>query len=170
MEPPDERATIDESRLLVPDGAGALYEAYVFGALQRLFSQATVRHNVRLPGLKSGRPRQIDILLEHSLGEFIVRIAFDCKCYNRKVTVNHVDSFLGMMDDIRVSKGVLVTTKGYTKTAWERAQRDPRDIDLHILSPERLSEFQGIGDAFLWKGRMMAIVSQRGMARRQRAH
>lgn len=134
------------------------YEAYIFGSLQRRFPSACVRPNVRIPGIKSGRLREIDILVEQSLGGLELKIAVDCKCYARRVNVKDVESFLGMLDDIRVSKGVLVTTKGYSKTALERAQRDPRDIDLQVLPPERLSQYQHLGCAWLWKGSVMAIV------------
>jgi hypothetical protein len=72
--------------------------------------------------------------------------------------VNDVERFLGMLDDIRVSKGVLVTTKGYSKTAYARAQREPRDIGLQILTPDRLSQYQYVGCAWLWDGPVTAIV------------
>jgi hypothetical protein len=121
-------------------------------------SHATVRRNVHLPGLKTQRPRQIDILVEGNLGGFDVRIAYDCKAYARKVNVNDVEKFLGMLGDIRVSKGVLMTTKGYTKGADERAKREPRDIDLKILTAEQLSEFHGVGGATLWRGPVAAQV------------
>jgi hypothetical protein len=63
-----------------------------------------------------------------------------------------------MLDDIRVSQGVLVTTKGYSKAAWERAHRDPRDIILQILPPDRLSDYQFIGCLLCWKGPVLAMV------------
>src|ERR1700676_3313188 len=127
--------------LWIPEGDWHQYEAYIFGSLQRRFPEARVLPNAHLPGIKCGKMRQIDVLVERSLGEFDLKIAFDCKCYKRKVNVNDVERFLGMLDDIRVSKGVLVTTKGYSKTAYARAQREPRDVDLQILTPDRLSQY-----------------------------
>lgn len=99
------------------------------------------------------------MLVEINVGGSCLKIAFDCKCYKRKVNVNDVERFLGMLDDVRVSKGVLVTTKGYSKTALKRAEQDARDIDLQILPPERLSDYQFIGEVWLWKGSVLAIVS-----------
>jgi hypothetical protein len=98
------------------------------------------------------------MLVELNVGGCKINIAFDCKCYSRKVDVKHVESFLGMLQDVRVSQGVLVTTKGYTKTAYERTKRESRDIDLQILSPDRLSEYQFIGCAWFWRGGSAAIV------------
>ncbi|MGA7795263.1 MAG: restriction endonuclease [Candidatus Acidiferrales bacterium] len=148
----------NESDLWIPEGDWRMYEAYIFGALQRRFPEAWVTPNAHLPGIKSGTQRQIDVLVDVNAGGTSFKIAFDCKCYRRKVNVNDVEKFLGMLDDIRVSKGVLVTTKGYTKTAYERAQREPRDVDLQILPPDRLSAYQYIGDVWLWKGPMLATV------------
>ncbi len=135
------------------------YETYVFGSLQRLCPGTSIRRNVHVRGTKTGKLRQIDVLVERKIGDLSVSVAFDCKCYKRKVTVNDVDRFLGMLDDIRVSKGVLVTTKGYSKTAYRRAQHESRDIELRILAPERLSEFQHIGVAIPWREPFGAVVS-----------
>jgi len=137
------------------------YESYVFGVLQSRFPGARVIHNAHLAGLKSGIDRQIDILVERKDGGFDFKIAIDCKCYKHNVDVKDVESFLGMLDDVRVSKGVLLTTKGYSDAAYVRARREPRDIDLQILRPlrpERLSEYQHVGSAWLWKGPLAAIV------------
>lgn len=135
------------------------YETYVFGSLQRLCPGTDIRRNVHIRGTKSGELRQVDILVDRKIGDFSLNIAIDCKCYKRKVTVSDVDRFLGMLGDIRVSKGVLVTTKGYSKTAHRRAQHESRDIELRILPPERLSEFQHIGTAFPWREPVGAVVS-----------
>lgn len=148
----------ETSNLWIPEGDWHKYEAYVFGCLEQRFPGAKVLPNVHIRGVKSGQLRQVDILVERSLGGYDLKIAFDCKCYGRKVNVNDVERFLGMLDDIRVSKGVLVTTKGFSKTAQERARREPRDIDLQILPPERLSNYQHIGCALPWRGPVAAIV------------
>ena len=135
------------------------YEAYIFGSLQRLLPGATFSNNVKMRGLKTGRLRQLDILIERDLGGFRFSIVVDCKSYARKVNVNDVERFLGMLGDLRISKGVLMTSKGYTKTAYQRAEHESRDIDLRILTAEQLSQFQSIGGAMPWNGPVAAIVS-----------
>jgi hypothetical protein len=135
------------------------YEGYVVGSLERLLPGSTIRHDVRMQGLKSGRQRQVDVLVERDLGGFRLAIAVDCKHYNRRINVNDVEKFLGMLDDLRVSKGVMITTKGYSQAASERAGNETRDIELRIISPDRLSEFQHIGCAIAWKGPVAAVVS-----------
>ena len=135
------------------------YEMCVFGTLARLLPHANVAKDVRVKGIKTGRMRQIDILVTRDLGGFSLTIAFDCKSYGRKVNVNDVERFLGMLNDIRVSKGVLMTTRGYTKTAWNRAENESRDIELHILTLEQLSRFHSVGCAILWKEQVGALVT-----------
>jgi hypothetical protein len=123
------------------------YEAYVTGALQRRFPGAAIHPNVRRRGLKSGVMRQIDVF-----ADVADPVAIDCKCYGRKVDVKHVEAFLGMLDDLGVHAGILVTTKGYSPGALARAANDSRNIELQILSPDRLSTFQHVGSPIIWLG------------------
>jgi Restriction endonuclease len=139
--------TVHLPHLWIGPGDWQSYEAYVTGALSRRFSNARVIADVHIIGAKSGVSRQIDILVERSRP-----IAVDCKCYRRKVDVKQVETFLGMLDDIGIDIGILVTTRGYTKAALARAKNDHRSIDLQILSPTRLSEYQHVGAPLIWRG------------------
>jgi hypothetical protein len=113
------------------------YEAYVAGALVQRFPGVEIRRDVHVKGRHSGVERQIDILVGVE-----GLIAVECKCYTRPVDVKLVESYLGMLDDLCVSAGILITTKGYTPAALSRARNDPRDIDLQIVHSDRLSEYQ----------------------------
>ncbi|MGD0520106.1 MAG: restriction endonuclease [Terracidiphilus sp.] len=135
------------------------YETYIFGTLQRLLPGAHIQQNVTMRGIISGRSRQIDVLVERDYAGVILSIVVDCKCYKRKVNIKDVEAFLGMLEDLGIRKGALVTTKGYSKSAYERAQNGSRQTELRIITPERLSEFQHMGDAYLWVEPVGAIVS-----------
>ncbi len=141
-------AAADLSDLWVRHDNWRLYEAYVVGTLKRAHPGLRVRPNVRRKGRKSGLLRQIDILVETPQ----ITIALDCKCYRRKVDVKHVEAFLGMLADLGISLGILVTKVGYTKGALARARNDRRKISLEILSPDRLSKSQHIGAPLIWRG------------------
>lgn len=56
----------------IPEGDWHKYEAYIFGSLQRRFSGANAKviPNVHILGIKSGRQRQIDVLVEVNVGGF----------------------------------------------------------------------------------------------------
>ncbi len=125
------------------------YEAYVKGALRRRFVGALVRANVYLPGKLSRVRRQIDVVVEAA-----PPIAVDCKCYKRKVDVKHVEAFLGMLEDIGFSHGIIVSTQGFTKAALRRAHSTLGWIDLQIVFPLRLSEYQYTGAPLIWRDRL----------------
>lgn len=50
-----------------------------------------------------------------------------------------------MANDINADEGILVTPHGYSKLAYERAENDPSQILLDILSLDELKRFQGYG-------------------------
>jgi hypothetical protein len=94
----------------------------------------SVTPNASLVGSISGVKRQIDILVDARWGEGTERrIIFDAKLRRRKVDVKDVESFEGMMRDVRASRGVLVCYSGYTKAALKRAEEN---IDIRIISAE----------------------------------
>jgi hypothetical protein len=66
----------------------------------------------------------------------------DCKYFGKKVDVKDVDEFLGYLQDLKASKGVLITNNGYTEAAINRARFDTRDIELRIISTTELEAFQ----------------------------
>lgn len=96
-------------------------------------------------GKISKRSRQIDIF-----ANTVNPVAIDCKNYSRKIDVKKVEEFLGMMDDIGIRHGIIITTKGFSKSAYNRAKNDHRNLDLSIIHPDRLSEYQFIGTALIY--------------------
>lgn len=99
----------------------------------------SVTPNARLKGHISGIQRQIDILVDARWDEgFERRIIFDAKLRKRKVDVKDVESFEGLMRDVRASRGVLVCATGHTKAALKRAEES---IDIRIVSAEEAVEF-----------------------------
>lgn len=99
---------------------------------------ASVTPNATLVGSLSGAARQIDVLVEARWDEGVERrIIFDAKLRKRKVDVKDVESFEGMMRDVRASRGVLVCSSGYTKAALARAQQF---IEIRIVTSEEAQE------------------------------
>ena len=118
------------------------YEAELFEHFKFEHPESTVIHDTKLPGLKSGIDRQVDILIQESLGDSTIRTVIEAKHYKRKVDVKQVESILGMLDDIGVDRGILITTQGYSKAALTRAHRDDVQLELDIYSTAELSMFQ----------------------------
>src|SRR2546428_5766289 len=114
------------------------------GFRSSLYYARLSKRDVRLRGMRSNTLRQIDILVEELVTGLNITIAFDCKHYNRKLNVRHVETFLSTLDDIGVSKGVIITGQGYTKAAFERARQGGRDIELRVIDFRYLSDYHGL--------------------------
>ena len=134
------------------------YELYITRHFQRLFPDASISHNVKRVGVVSQTKRQIDILIEQSIAGVTLTIIVDCKLFNKKVTINHVESFLSFLRDVKASKGILITNVGYTKGASKRAKYDTQDIELRIIDFRDLEQYQAF-IAVPYSGSHCAIVS-----------
>lgn len=118
------------------------YETYITRHFQKMFPDTSITHDVRREGLLSKTKRQIDILIEGKIAGFDLTIIVDCKFFNKKVDVKEVESFLSFLQDLKASKGVLITNNGYSKAALNRATYDTQDIELRIIDFSDLDKFQ----------------------------
>ncbi|WP_404790367.1 restriction endonuclease [Altericista sp. CCNU0014] len=134
------------------------YEIYITRHFQKLFPDASVRHNITRVGLISNVKRQIDILIEQKIAGFNLNIIVDCKYFNKKVDVKEVESFLSFLQDLKASKGILITNKGYSQAAENRANYDTQDIELRIIDFGDLEFFQNFF-AIPYQDSSCAIVS-----------
>ena len=98
------------------------YEHTIYTLLRRKYPQAKIEHNVRTRGRNTGRLRQIDISVETSLLGLPLKLAFDCKCYNKRVDVKEVEAMIGMMLDLDYNQGIIITNVGYTDAAEKAAK------------------------------------------------
>jgi hypothetical protein len=95
---------------------------------------ATVERNVRLPGRRSGRRRQIDVLVRGRIfGMADASLIVDCKRRRTPVDVKAVETFIGMVEDVGAEVGMLMTTAGSTSTARERARAE-RGVRLEVMT------------------------------------
>ena len=118
------------------------YEAEILSYLQNQFPNDDLRPDQRLLGRYSKAHRQIDILMANHIARYPVRGVVDCKCFAMKVDVKVVDQFVGFMADVEAHIGILITNKGYTPAAQERAKSDPQSIYLEIIPFEKLSKWK----------------------------
>ncbi|HEJ9057941.1 TPA: restriction endonuclease [Serratia fonticola] len=90
---------------------------------RQLSPDAVVQHNVMLDGIHSETKRQVDVLVEQSIGQYKMRIVIDCKDYANPVDIKGVEEFHGLVQDVCAHQGVLVCPTGFTKSALRRAQK-----------------------------------------------
>ncbi len=115
------------------------YESLVFEECLRVFHHCEIQQNVYVDGLFSKRKRQIDIQVRNEEGNLLI---FDAKKFNEKVDVKTVESFIGMVKDVGADKGIIVSEKGFSKTAINRAHYGENNIEVDILNLYELSRFQ----------------------------
>ena len=96
---------------------------------KQLSPGAVVKHNVMLDGYRSEVKRQIDVLVEQSIGQYKMRIIIDCKDWAHPIDIKGVEEFHGLMLDVNAHKGALVCPAGFTKAALKCAQK--LQIDLY---------------------------------------
>ena len=106
-------------------------EQLVASIQRQLAPKAKVLHNQLLPGRKSGRRRQIDVLVYDRIGQYDIQIVIDCKDYKSPADVKSVEEFYGLLDDVGAQKGVLVCPAGFTSTAKKRAE----GLQIDLYSP-----------------------------------
>ena len=113
-----------------------LFEREVARIHKELDANASVEHNVKLPGHKSGTPRQVDVLIEGQIAGQTLRIVAECKRYARKLSIGGVDEFAGKLQDLNVERGLLFTIKGFTAPALKRAE----GADVPLIQLRQLDE------------------------------
>ena len=119
------------------------YENEIHEHLAMLYPGASIRRNVQLFGQHSKRTRQIDVLIEDEVAGFRIRIAVDGKYFSRRVNVRHVESFVGLLEDVGATHGLMVTPHGYSTAALRRARSHTKDVVLDVLNLSDLRDYQG---------------------------
>ena len=69
-----------------------------------------------------GTFHQIDVLTRHSDGLHQYRTAISCKNWNKKVGIPIVREFAQIVNDARLSKGIIVSKMGFTTPAKTYAE------------------------------------------------
>ncbi|MDD4970620.1 MAG: restriction endonuclease [Paludibacter sp.] len=133
------------------------YEEEIFESFKSAYPDADIKFDQRIQGRYSREERQIDILVEGRIAGRKIRIVVDGKYYNKNIDVKHVETFISMVEDLEADQGILVTSKGYSKAAINRAYYGPLKIELDILSFDELKNFQGFG-GITYSGRNGAIL------------
>ncbi|MCM0665105.1 restriction endonuclease [Flavobacterium tyrosinilyticum] len=117
------------------------YEEQIFEKLSDEFPDSNILKNQKITGKYSNRSRQIDILVKsESIGRNLL-IAVDCKMFNKKIDIKTVESFIGFTEDIGAHVGILITNKGYSKSALNRVKNYHRDIQLDIIEFEYIDDY-----------------------------
>ena len=91
---------------------------------------ADLKPDHKVMGLQSRTLRQIDIFVTGSIVGKEMIGAIECKFFNKKVDVKHIDAFIGCLEDIGADFGIFITNIGFTKAAVERAKSKRIKVDV----------------------------------------
>lgn len=118
------------------------YEKEILRYFEETYPDTQIYFDKKILGRFSKTPRQIDILIEGELAGYPIRIAVDCKYFSRNIDVKVVESFCAMVEDIKAHQGVLITAKGYSQAAINRAHYGSQKVELDIINFEELKDLQ----------------------------
>lgn len=99
------------------------FEKLAFEIQKELAPTAEVRLNDHIDGIDSKTPRQIDISIRQSVGQYPLLIIVDCKDHEKPLDVNDVEQFGGLLRDVRAHRGALVSSSGFTMLRWNTQKR-----------------------------------------------
>lgn len=92
----------------------------------------------RVRGRFTNRLRQVDVTVRGPLvGVASGFIAVECKRHARRVDVRLVESFIGLVGDVRADVGLMVSASGFSKSALARIAGE-RGARLLAVSPDEL--------------------------------
>jgi hypothetical protein len=117
------------------------FERLVAALQRRLYPNASVDWDVKVPGALSGVPRQIDVTVRGRLLANDASIVIDCKYLSAHVDVKDVETVAGLFDDVGATKRMLVTSLGYSPAALRRA--GSLNVDTYVLRPARDEDWEG---------------------------
>jgi len=89
-----------------------------------LTPDANVCFDEKIMGNLSGALRQFDVTVRR---EGVLTV-FDCKDYKNRVDVKDVEQFIGMVADIGANRAVMVSAKGFSKSALNRGKAAGLDL------------------------------------------
>jgi hypothetical protein len=114
------------------------YEKQVHRHFVEKYPDEQILFDQKLVGRHSKVDRQVDVLVRsHATGRELIGV-FDCKHFSRHVDVRVIDFMVGFLDDLGANYGGVVSSRGFTVAARNRALSNGQ-IDLRVVpfvSPE----------------------------------
>lgn len=86
-------------------------------------TDATVTESKELLDLVTGETREVDIVIEATVGPRQVVIGIECTDKRRRANVGWVDEMYGKLRDLPLDQRILVSASGFSKNAIQRARR-----------------------------------------------
>ena len=134
------------------------YEKEVHDYFSQIYPNSTITYDAKIMGRYSKKVRQVDVLIEDDIAGFPLKVVIDAKYFSRNIDVKCVESFISMLEDVNANQGLLVTQKGYSEAAINRAYYGPQELELDVLNFDALLNHQGL-EAIPYAGENGLILS-----------
>lgn len=131
----------------IEDKTWRKYERQIHKELTSIFTECDFEFDDRIFGKYSKIDRQIDISIRGKVGGNKILGIIDCKYFSTKVDVKIVENFLGMIEDTKANFGLLITNKGYSLAAKNRA--NVKNLRLDIIEFDELENIKLTFDYFI---------------------
>ncbi len=115
------------------------YEKEIHNNLKSKFSDCEISYDDSIFGHFSKVDRQIDISFRGSVAGNKILGIVDCKYYSENIDVKAVEGFLGMLEYVNANIGIMITNKGYSEAAINRAK--VKNLNLEVVKVE---EFENL--------------------------
>jgi hypothetical protein len=116
------------------------FERLVAALQRRLDPAAVVTWDERVEG-RSGRKRQLDVVVRGRVGIAPIMLVVECKEYSKPVGIELVEAFFGKLADVGADRGVMVARTGFTKDALSRAEE--ARIITSVVRPALDTDWEG---------------------------
>lgn len=113
---------------------------------------ARVQRDVHMPGVLSGRRRQIDVLATGEVAGRSMTVVFEAKCHGGTVQIGRVDELVGKALDVAAQSAVLYSPKGFSAGARARAagtQSSPLRVGVAKLEVDWMRDEPATADTTL---------------------
>jgi hypothetical protein len=107
---------------------GRAYEELIHKIYSELEPLADVTLNDKIKGFESGIDREIDVSVRSKIADHEILIIVQAKDHKYKADIKIIGEFESVIRDLRASKGILICSSGFTKTAKKYAQNQKIDI------------------------------------------
>jgi hypothetical protein len=114
------------------------FEKLGYQIYQELEPEAKVTWNDHIVGKLSGRRRQIDISIRRNFGGKELLKVIEVKDRNRPAGIQAIDAFIGFLQDVVATDGILICKGGFTASALTYAKAHHIDLcKLHDAQTRR---------------------------------
>ena len=138
-----------------------LFELAVARFIAAIGQGAKVTHDIQLPDVHTGYPRQRDVWIEWSLGgHFPAKALISCKHLTRALDQSDLDHFNGEFISSGAQLGIIYSKAGFNDRALEKAKALKfHCCKLYENEPAELPENLALGLAYNFRLRLRMLVS-----------